>query len=198
MSDAAPDRPASPEGPPLAAPRPVSEGAPAADNSFSSSDPGATGIGAPSRRRRRGSRGGRNRTRPSVDSGALDGGDGPEAAVEAADKPLAGPAKPKIGDSRPAPSAASSAAGASARAAPRRGAQGGRRRSPPGRGWFQPVFRFRVGRRPDCGGRWREPTAERQWRWRGSLRSPRCGWCRDCGSFGAISAVEVAGVVGRR
>jgi ribonuclease E len=65
MSDALPDRPASPEGPPPAAPRPAPDNPPAPEPIRSSSEAGssATGLDSPARRRRRGSRGGRNRSR---------------------------------------------------------------------------------------------------------------------------------------
>ncbi|HEY6317038.1 MAG TPA: Rne/Rng family ribonuclease [Acidimicrobiia bacterium] len=77
--------------------------------------------GAPRRRRRRGSRGGRNRNKSTAARADTDGPEGAEAASDAA------PAKPKIGDSRPAPPAAKSST-------PRRRRRGGRNRGGGGGG----------------------------------------------------------------
>ncbi|MDQ1418746.1 MAG: ribonuclease [Acidimicrobiaceae bacterium] len=81
MSDALPDRPESSDGPPPTAPRPAPDSSPAAEllpsvPSVPSPDGGAaaTGIGAPARRRRRGSRGGRNRNRSTAGGTALPSG----------------------------------------------------------------------------------------------------------------------------
>ena len=118
MSDAAPDRPASPEGPPMAASRPAPDGArsgpaapstgPVADLDVGGGESARPSTSAPSRRRRRGSRGGTNRSRSSV---AIDGAtpamdDEPPSPIAPLPLPLAPVEKPKIGDSRPGSAAA--------------------------------------------------------------------------------------------
>ncbi len=89
--------------------------APVADSGAPRPDGDGTASGAPRRRRRRGSRGGRNRNKSSAaraNNGDQDAASAPEAAS----------AKPKIGDSRPAPAAQKSSTS-------RRRRRGGRNRA---------------------------------------------------------------------
>ena len=97
------------------APEPDRE-APAAEPGASRADGDGTESDAPRRRRRRGSRGGRNRNKSGA--GREAGGEADETTTAAPDDATA---KPKIGDSRPAPAAPKAGT-------PRRRRRGGRSR----------------------------------------------------------------------
>ncbi len=111
MSDETPEATASLTAGPHAAPDTTGTERPAPEPAVGDDDGDGT---APRRRRRRGSRGGRNRSK----AGAARTGDDTAAADASADAP---PAKPKIGDRRPAPASATPSA-------PRRRRRGGRNR----------------------------------------------------------------------
>ena len=112
MSDETPEATASVTSGPHAAPDTTGTEHPAPEPGAPDGD--GTGTAAPRRRRRRGSRGGRNRSK----TGAARTGDDTAATDAPAD---AAPAKPKIGDRRPAPASGTPSA-------PRRRRRGGRNR----------------------------------------------------------------------